>query len=185
MSLLPLTKASEIESAYRRLRQRVTRGCRKMARMVSWRGGRREVSVHWKEDVGMWSVFDRTKDKKRYLCFFGLEDPKDKYKLTIVCEVNPPRRSYNRRTAGVFVRDHGGNIHIAHSGRLGGGLVGISKSKFRDFYRGDLKTVVWPDGKESRVIVLGRVDRRHVRDKIADFVHVVHRFKSALKKTRR
>jgi hypothetical protein len=100
--------------------------------------------------------------------------------MNIVCEINPPKASIDRRCAGLFVRDADGVIYVTHSGKIGGGRKGIGKSAFLSNYRGARETVGWPDGSDSEVIVIGRIDGARLAAQVADFIREVQRFKASV-----
>lgn len=180
MSLQPLTDAREVQATFNSLRRTVTRGCKRITRFIGWQGGGRHFPVHWNPRLAMWSVFDRTRNGKRFLCFFGFKDPTRIKHLTIVCEVNMPCRSFDRRTAGVFARDSAGRLYLAHTGKVGGGRPGVGKTSFVAALGGEqMEPVTWPDGKETEVFIIGRVDGDRVPEQIRDFVVQVKEFKDA------
>ena len=45
--------------------------------------------------------------------------------------MNPPHEGENRRTAGIFLRDELGRLHVGHTGRLGG--RGFKQAEFLKF----------------------------------------------------
>ena len=101
--------------------------------------------------------------------FLGCNYPADVGSLSIACELNPPEKDINRQCAGLFLRDTEGIIYVAHSGKIGGGRKGIGKSAFLSTYRGARESVTWPDGTESEVIVIGRVDGDRLPAQVANF----------------
>jgi hypothetical protein len=155
-------------------------GAQTFDRQIGYHGGYVEHTVHWHDRHRLWCLFDPTHVKTRYWCCFGTADPQGQTMLSITVKTNSPYEGVNRRIGGVFVRDDEGRVYIAHSGKVGGGRPGIGKEAFWESYGGEqVKTVHWPDGRESQVIVIGRVDSEHLPAHIARFVHEVARFKAA------
>lgn len=106
--------------------------------------------------------------------------------LSITVEVNPPHEGENHRTAGVFLRDGAGRVHVAHSGKIGGGRPGVGKRAFRDFS----SHLAWQDIETPRgireVLVVGPLhDKAELPERIASFVRTVATFKDATVKRRR
>jgi len=156
------------------------RGCQTYHRWIGWQGGSGEYDVEWNAREGFWVSAEAFPDAARWVIFFGVDDPAQRRMMNIICEINPPKEGINRRCAGLFVRDTDGIIYFTHSGKIGGGREGIGKSAFLSNYRGTRETVVWPNGKESEVIVLGRIDGERFAVQIANFIREVQRFKATV-----
>jgi hypothetical protein len=123
-------------------------------------------TVHWNPRLHFWSLLDAERAKGRFWCCFGTDDPNNHKSPAIVCEINPPKEGYDRRAAGVLLRDDAGKIYLGHSGKIGGGRKGIGKSNFLSFYQGKLVTVQWPDSYESDLIVIGQVDGKQLVERV-------------------
>jgi hypothetical protein len=100
--------------------------------------------------------------------------------LTIACEVNPPRTGVDRRCAGVLLTEGRGQTYLGHTGKIGGGRAGIGKAAFFERYSGALERVVWPDGQESDVILIGPVDGSRLPEQLALFVRQSARIKQEI-----
>jgi hypothetical protein len=179
MSLVPITSAAEIRLARKTMLATLRRGCPTYRRLIGWQGGSGEYDVQWNANEGFWVCADSFLDADWWVILFGTDDPVPERMLNIVCEINPPKKNYNRRCAGLFVRDMDGTIYLTHSGKIGGGRKGIGKSAFLSNYRGARETVAWPDGKKSEVIVIGRIDGKRLAAQVANFVREVQRFKTS------
>ena len=180
MTLSPLTKRREIAAAVRQLTEHLEPGTKAFDRKIGYQGGYVEHAVHWHGRHGFWWLFDPKQAKNRYWCCYGTESPEGHSMLSVAVETNPPYEGVNRRTGGVFVRDDGGRVYIAHSGKVGGGRPGIGKKAFWKFYGGDqVESVQWPDGRETQVIAISAIDSEHLQARMARFVREVARFKAA------
>jgi hypothetical protein len=177
MSLKPLTDSAELKTSFDLLLENLSRNCESAQRFVGWQGGRETGTAYWNPKLRFWSLLKSKPTESRYWCCFGTDDPSQKKSLNIICEANPPKERFDRKAAGAFVRDDNGRTYLAHSGKVGGGRKGIGKSNFLKFYRGALESVLWPDGRESELIVIGQIDGRHLPSQIAHFVHEVEQFK--------
>ncbi len=155
------------------------RGCRTYRRSIGWQGGSGEYDVEWNPHNGFGFQANPSPYDGRWIIWFGNDDPVGARMLNIVCEVNPPDDGINRRCAGLFVSDTASAVYLTHSGKIGGGRKGIGKSAFLSHYRGARETVAWPDGNETEVIVIGRVDGDRLVAQVANFIHEVQRFKTA------
>jgi hypothetical protein len=99
--------------------------------------------------------------------------------LSITVECNPPVQGVDRRCAGAFLTD-GRKTYLAHSGKIAGGRKGIGKSAFVDWHpHGNWQVVQCPDGVETEMIVIGRVDGKNLPTQMAQFVREVKSFKEA------
>ena len=186
MSLQPLTDAGDVKRAIASLKLNLTRSCVQMNRFIGWQGGGQNFRVYWSAGLRMWWKLYRSSGGSRYVCFFGFQDPNRSKNLTIICEVNPPCQGFDRRTAGVLVRDDAGRIFLAHTGKIGGGRPGVGKSSFISACGGDqMEPIVWPDRKETEVFVIGRVDSSRLASQIRDFVAQVKEFKDSAKDHKR
>lgn len=179
MSLKPLTTLGDGKAGFDRLLKNIRHDSKPVQTIVGWQGGGGTFTVYWNPRLRFWSLLDSKRLKGRYWCCFGTDDPTQEASVAIICEANPPKENFDRRTAGVLLRDEEGRIYWGHSGKIGGGRKGIGKSNFLAFYQGELETVRWPDGMESELIVIGQVDEEHLPSQIAHFVHEVEQFKLA------
>lgn len=168
----------EIEEAFRRLEHCVSENGERFEGVIGYQGATETANVWWHKKLQIWVWLQPDHIENRFCCSFGVEDPHVEHNLSVVCEFNPPRKGFNRRCAGLFVKDDSGNVFLAHSGRVGGGRRGIGKESFLKYRgRGGIQAVVFPDGKELDYIILGRVNDPALRDKLAEFVRLVAKFK--------
>jgi hypothetical protein len=175
-----ITDRRDIADAYQRFAHLMSDGGRPLERMVGYKGSSEAAHVLWHPDLQIWTLFQPERIANRYWCAFGVEDPHPASMLSITCEINPPKEGIDRRCAGLFVRDDDGSLHLAHSGKVGGGRRGIGKRAFlRHWGHDDVAAVSFPDGEERDYIILGRFDEAILRARLAQFIHEVSRFKEA------
>ena len=179
MSLRPLTRADEIADTLSALELALTQGSQPLKRTIGYRGGSGEHTVYWHPHHRFWAAVHPYYDN-RHSCVYGTMDPTRETHLSSVCEINPPVKGFDRRCAGVFLRDAEGRIYLGHSGKIGGGRPGIGKRAFTQFARdANWRSVTWPDGETTRVIVIGRIDDVDLASRVAAFVRTVEEFKHA------
>jgi hypothetical protein len=177
MTLTPLTKKAEIHAAYdlfvKSLKQRATRHpC-----VVGWKGGSGKFTLYWHEQASFWALFD-IGDSGRYWCAFGITVCSQNEPVSITCEINPPNEGVDRRKGGLFLRDSGSGLYLAHTGKIAGGRKGIGKAAFLESYNySEKEEIEWPDGETSKVIPLGRIGGRSFINGIGNFIHAVDAFK--------
>jgi hypothetical protein len=147
--------------------------------MVGYQGGSELADLLWHEDLQIWVLLKPDLLDNRFWCAFGVDDPQSTSMVEITCEINPPRDGVDRRCAGLFVLDHGGNVVLAHSGKIGGGRAGIGKAAFLSYTgNADIVSVTFPDGDEYEYIAIGRIDDPDFRQRLTNFVRTVSLFKS-------
>lgn len=176
--LRPLVEPREIRGAFGTLAKRMQQGGQPYKRRLGHQGGYNEGTIHWHARHGFWCHCDPRYIPTRNWCCFGTANPEKVSMVSITCEVNPPHKGFDRRVAGVFVRDKAGHVYLAHSGKIAGGRPGIGKQAFWDFYGlENAETVEWPDGQTSTVAVIGRIDGERLLEHVASFVQKVQQFK--------
>jgi len=175
-----LTDAGEIKSAYKALALALKTKARKVEAQIGWQHGTRKVTVHWHDRLRFWVALEPKLIPNRYWIGFGLMDPKRHKLLQITCEANPPREGVDRRCAGVFVRDRAGNLMLGHTGKIGGGRVGIGKTAFLRGYSGREIRAEWKNrdhAVRSEVIVIGRIRGSNFLSEVSNFIVEVELFK--------
>ena len=98
--------------------------------------------------------------------------------MSITVETNPPLEGFDRRCAGLFLKDNQGNVILGHTGRVGGGRKGIGMKAFQQFAQdADWQSFLWPNGKPGMVIRVGHLGSPDLVAQIGRFVHKVAAFK--------
>ena len=178
MNLSPITTRKESKIAFDALKSCLMSGAKKLTREVGWRGGHDRFPLHWHETAGFWVFFG--KELSHYWCPYGTMDPNSHSSVNITCEINPPTEGIDRRYGGIFLKDSGSGLYLAHSGKVGGGRKGIGKTRFLEEYSGDLlENVGWPDGVTAEVVLLGKIGGKSFVKNIAGFIRAVEAFKAS------
>jgi len=177
MNLSPITVRKESKIAFDALRSCLIAGSKEFKRNVGWPGGHAECTLYWHENAGFWVVF-WIEEPSRYWCAYGTMDPNKHDSVNITCEINPPIEGVNRRCGGVFLKDSGSGLYLAHSGKVGGGRKGIGKTSFLKEYSGSLEEIEWPDGVTDDVVLLGKIGGRSFINNIAAYLRAVEAFKA-------
>jgi len=180
MVYYPLTNRDEAEAAFNYFASRMTEGIVPRLQRVGYSGENREWSVFWRSKEGIWCNFRPNPDDNRFGCAFGTSEPCGG-QVSITCEINPPHSGVDLRMGGMFLRDEEGEVHIAHTGRIGGGRPGIGPEGFWTHYAdGNVAEVDLPQGRSVRVVLIGRIGDEHLPARVACFVHEVQRIKRIL-----
>lgn len=136
-----------------------------------------ETDVIWVPSLDIWGYFGLPPNQKspgeRFWNPFGLERPPSQ--VSIVCEINPPRRVLNSATGGVFLSTPAGELIVAHRCRFTV-TGGISSEYFLARYRGE--RIPLPAGQKK--LVLARVAQLRSATfghDLAQFIREVHGIK--------
>lgn len=142
---------------------------------LGWRGGGDTCPALWFEPQDIWAAFNE--HEGRYWNGFGVGNPfEDPAARTLVVEVNPPRWGVDRRCAGAFLTGVGG-LHLAHSGRVGGGRKGIGRESFLRAYTGPIVEVATTSTRTERLIHVTPLAAPDIVDRLAAFIRAVDSFK--------
>jgi hypothetical protein len=179
MLLSAITQRDLIAQAYLNFNSTLKAGGQPILCSPGWQGGSDEVELFWHPGHQLWAGAKRQKD--RYWFSFGTGESRPGSSPNIVAEFNVPYEGINRSLAGAFARDDARQVYTMHSGRVGGGRPGIGKSAFLKFYHAArLATVGWPDRRQTKHILIGRIGDAALLDQVAEFVHVVRQFKESV-----
>lgn len=129
-----------------------------------------------------WSA-DRKEDglaNPRRLNWFGLfSEDKD---LQISVEVNTAYEGRNDRVAGFFARDSDtGNIYLMHSGRVGGGAKGVSKTALLAWSNQPLVDVIDASGGVREGVLVMPVEGPAASRSAIRYIDTIARFKQAVR----
>lgn len=165
--------------AFREMKRGLRKRGKRYRRIVGWRGGQDKVEVIWKKEERIWSCLKPIEG--RYWCGFGLDNPKCLSRLNIAVEINPPLEGVDLRNGGMFTLDESGDIHLCHTGAIGGGGQGVGQTAFWERYRGNSETVHIPTRNVSILAVdLGPVNSKIFPSRIALFTQEVARIKKSI-----
>lgn len=140
---------------------------------AGFQGGHEEGEMFWSSELGIW-LSSRKIDDSRYWNGFGIQEPIEEAGHNITCEINFPIKNIRRAIAGAFAKDNSGNIYVVHRGIIGGNY---NKSIFEERYNGKWTTV--KDGnKESRVVLIGKLNDPKFAFNVRDFILEVNRIKN-------
>jgi len=183
MALQPLKEEAEIRRAFHLVRNHLIDDTRAYVRKVGYQGGNVETPVFSHPHEHFWVCFNPVDYPSELLGQYGVLDPATRKRLHATVEINSPKTGINRMTAGAFLRSRGGEVFLAHSGRVTiTGLRAATKGGFGDFCVGvDRGIVSWPNGKESQMLLIGRIDEEGFPQRVATFVHEIARFKGVKK----
>lgn len=178
--LQTVTEKTEVQKAYKLYYDHMIKKGQKVRKWITWPGESIEADVFWHPELHIWAHFNSEAIDNRYWCIFGDRHIDDFSMMNISCEVNPPFDGYDRRIQGAFLKDSSGKYYVAHKG-LFRGRRNISAKQFRSHYRGSKsETIVWPNGNESELTVIGCLNDRDFPKQMKHFVNEVERIKRHL-----
>jgi hypothetical protein len=176
----PLVERQEIVDAWTTFCEQMKRGSDSVERVIGWQGGSEKHTLYWHAEAGIWCAFDSHVDDSYHAGRYGTIDPRRPSNPIHVCSINLPKEGPDGRCGGLFLRDQESVVYLTHSGKVGGGRTGISKTGFVSFYTdGEPVIVPWSRRNTIRVFMLGRIDADDLVPKVAQFVRTVERYKLA------
>lgn len=157
---------------------------RKVTRNIGYPGGSTfDAAVvtngkywHWVSDL------DETKTPNpRRLNWFGVFDEGEDH-LQITVEINTPYEGANAQVAGFFARDNdSGSIYLFHSGRIGGGKAGVSKTAFLTWSSQKLLEVFDSAGHARDGVLVMPVEGPAATRSAIRYIETVANFKKAVR----
>lgn len=146
--LIILERSAEIYAAQRRLEQTIAKALSAKERRTIGFPSDNVPNALLHNDGNIWYWTADLKDEgvahKRRLNWFGLMQPTGTVDITV--EINTLYSGHSGRVGGFFARDPDtGKTYLLHSGRIGGGREGVSRSAFLAY--SDQKLVEAADSK--------------------------------------
>lgn len=175
MKYVSISKKDSLNSASNRLvaRLRSLKHTNYREQKIVFRPNHEFADVAWIEKKGIW--FARKPRRDHFWFPLGTMRPSQSAPLRITVEINTPRSASHGR-AGLILADRDGNLHLAHTGRVGGGVTGVNRENFLRFHGLNRNDVIeYDSGKIA--ICLGAIDSPKLLHNISNFVHEVDEFK--------
>lgn len=132
----------------------------------------------------LWAYFFKEPfGENRWGCWFGTDIGEAGQVLHPSIEINLTIDPGNRRSAGRSLVDESGRLGLGHKGGLGGGRGGqMSMIEFAKRVRGFVQEpVLFPDGREHAIFVIGAIEDADLLDRLADYVHECQRLRDFAK----
>lgn len=187
--LTEIVNRSESQIAFEMLKEGLQKGAKEFPdHPIGWQGGSRRHTAYWLPNLDIWTVLEASPPsikkgpRHRFWNCFGLGNPAEQNMLTIAVEINPPHEGENRRVAGLFARDTAGRIYIGHTGKVGGGRIGIGQNAFRKYLGDDRWDEIQTQRGTRTAVILGPIDVPDFADQVAKFIHEVIDFKEGISK---
>lgn len=151
-------------------------------RDIGWQGGRQpRAKVHTDGEYWFWSSDNKDKvTNPRRLNWFGRinEGPG----VEIAVEINTPYSGKNAAVAGFFARNTAnGQTYLFHSGRVGGGAVGVKKDALVAWSDLELHAVFASDGSYREALLVMPITGRAALLPAVKYVQTILDFKAAVR----
>lgn len=180
-----LETREEVQRAQRALAQTVRRALPStVKRGIGFPGGNVDEAVvntdgrYWYRTANS----DADAPNPRRLNWFGLYHADDKYFLSISVEINTAYEGRNDAVAGFFGRDSKtGAVYLFHSGRVGGGTKGVSKTAFLAWSSRRPDVVVDSSGEPRFGVLVMPVEGRGAARALIRYIDAVAQFKVAVR----
>ncbi len=126
-----LDSRADIKQAQNKLEETIRRQFSgRLRKIIGHRGGREKTQVLTDGHYWFWSSDLRHVAIPRRRNWFGVLG-QENHGVSITVEVNTVYQGRKDQVSGFFARDPGtGIVYLLHSGRVGGGAVGVGKDKF-------------------------------------------------------
>lgn len=180
-SVIVVNNQGVIDAAQNELSKRLEQAGTFMGKkVIGFQGGYEVAPLYWFEEYGLWWAYLMGGKHWNAFGVAGSErvvdDPDQK---TITCEINFPIDDPGSRIAGGFVREGKDRLYVVHSGRVGGGRLGIGPEAFKAYATAKLDwwPCGWYNGDVVKIALISLLDAEDLVANIAEFVVVVDEFK--------
>lgn len=148
---------------------------------IGFHGGDFKADVNWGSKI-WYGVYPRR--SHIFIPFGILYTPHRTH--SIIVQINPNASGFNRVRSGLFAKDtRSGKILLLHTGRIGGGKTGISKTTFLAAYQGPRVLVRAPNGKDYEYLKVATLSTRNTAKDVLAYVHEVSAIKDKLSKPKK
>ena len=151
---------------------------------IGYQGGSERQQAYWFPEYGFWWSYGDEGHAKHWNAF-GIPDDESKLESknqNITCQINFPKDP-KTKTAGVLVSSGGGEIYVAHKGKIGGGKKGVGQTSFKESSKLDWKHAEGHHGTMD-VTLISALDDKDLLANLNKFVREVSRFKSQARSNR-
>ncbi|RMH24450.1 MAG: hypothetical protein D6692_12950 [Planctomycetota bacterium] len=175
--LTQVTDQSIVRKVWKQIEAKMRSGARVEQRTMGTRAGSYPDKVFVRDDLGIWTNKGGEIDGRLWCIFGVLPLPENTTNISMVVQINPAVKKTAKNTAGCLAKDENGKLWICHTGRVGGGRPGISKSEYLKWTT-RLPALVHRDGgKPFSVFPVARANHPDLLDDIAQFVWEIRDFK--------
>lgn len=181
MNLEIITSKPEILKLHTALEKLMRKNAEKKKRQLSFssRGGGRRTEVSNFPDNNIWWVGFLGKYKNKFINLFGT-NPDFQRNNNILIQVNYQIEFKNFNDAAVWAKSPTGKVYLLHSGKMGGGVKGISIENVDNIYAGR-RCDAYHNGKAKEYYIVCEITSPRAFNQVMSFVKEIERVKSILK----
>lgn len=168
----------QLELAWRELKRRIAEGARREVRTIGSRDGASDHRLYVRDDLAIWMAPPLETTTGYLWTPFGTLPMDPKHNQSMIVQINRVGPDSTHATAGLLATDAAGTKWICHTGRLGGGRSGISKSAFLAWSGLEPVEIVDSQGRITGAIPIARLGDDDLPRDVARYVRLVADFKA-------
>ena len=180
MDLIQISDARTITKVWNGMVAAMRKGAQYEERVVGSRYGADPHRIIMRDDLGIWTTKGGEIKGRRWQ-HFGILPLPPRGNIGITVEINPTLGGSPTSSSGYLAKDSDGSLWICHTGRVGGGREGISKSAFMAWTDRDSVRMTRKGGAAIDVYPIAQVGSKSMLQQIAEFTHDVAQFKAGAK----
>ncbi|PCI11636.1 hypothetical protein COB72_00360 [bacterium] len=178
--LTQLTQKSAVKKAMNTMQRHFAMGAVIKKCNLGSQAGAVSHNLIVREDLGIWRAKHQEGDN-HFWCPFGILPLSVKDNQNMTVQLNPPIGPESRATSTLLATDQQGKCFVCHTGRIGGGRVGVGKTKFLEWFGQPTTEILRPGKKPVEALVLAEIDSPRLGALLARYVKSVADFKEGHK----
>lgn len=142
-------------------------------------GGRNEIPVYYSKQNDIWWADTTFNSTKKFHNLFGIH-PDFSRTNQILIQINYQKRFSNYKEGALWAKDSKGRIYLLHTGKMGGGVKGISIENINGYYSGQ-KASAFYNSKPKDFFIVCELNAIHAYSQVNFFINEIYRIKEILK----
>jgi hypothetical protein len=181
MNLEIITSKPEILKLHTAFEKLMKNNAEKKKRQLTFssRGGGGRTDVINLPDENIWFVCFHRDKRNKFINLFG-KNPDFKRNNNILIQINYQIEFKNFNDAAVWAKSPNGKIYLLHSGKMGGGVKGISMENVDNIYSGR-RCDAYHNGKAKEYYIVCEITSPRAFNQVVAFVNEIERVKTILK----
>lgn len=141
-------------------------------------GGSGEASVYHYSDGDFWWSGDRLSKSHKFYNLFGIA-PDYERTNSIRVQINYQKEFYDFKEAAYWAKDNSGRVFLLHSGKMGGGIKGITIENI-DKYYSRKKVVAFNNSNQKECFIVCEINSPRAFSQVVSFIKEIDRIKCLL-----
>ena len=189
MTFVPVTNQKEITFAFETISNNWEKTALNYKKIIGFQGRqefpeyKEEKTVYYRPQEKIWAYFEpNIREQNKYIrhyFFAGLSIYNTS--VNIDSQFVVAAEGYKRTLGGVFLQDNDGHQYLGHTGKIGGGVKGVSRTPFmehckligvRTGYTDNAVCIVyikWPDGEYTEGFCIARITSDQLPQRVYEF----------------